>query len=189
MISLLITLLQAPPAAPAKAHAYISEFCAPITLQEPDTGRLRQHYGDWGAHPASDEQARPYRPQDAEAAGQMVTFDDKDAPHIFVERRTGTCSLIYPQAHTPAVALEDLKTSTLPINGARAQPVSWRLVITKRFGRPGPIRYFLPVGEDGGRFGLCATLFEDLRLNDATPATMVRVTTCRLSGDETLDNG
>jgi len=171
------------------AHAYISAFCAPITLEDADTGRLRQHFADWGAHPASEDEARPYRPQDAQAPGQMVRFDDQDAPHIFVERRTGTCSLVYSQAHTPQSALNDLKTTALPINGPKAKATSWRLIDTKRFGRPGPIRYFLPVGEDSGRFGLCATLFEDLRLNDATPATMVRIATCRLGGEETLDNG
>ena len=182
----LLAVLQAAPAQTAQPHAYVSDFCGPIAAQEPDTGWLRQHYADWGARPTSDDEARAFRPQDADAPGQMVTFDDKAAPHAFVERRTGACSLVYPGAHAPGAVMEDLKTSALPLAGPNTKPFAWRLVATKRFGRPGPIRYFMPASEDG-RFGLCATLFEDLRLNDATPATMVRVTTCRLEADDTLD--
>ncbi len=165
---------------------YISAFCAPITLQEADPGRLRQHYADWGARPAPDDAATAFRPQDADAPGQMVSFADTDAPHAFVERRSGTCSLVYPEARTPTAVLDELKTAALPIGGANAKPARWHVVSTKRFGRPGPIRYFLPASEDG-RFGLCATLFEDLRLHDATPATMVRVATCRIGPDDALD--
>ncbi len=189
-LSLAALLMQAPPApAETAPKAYISMFCAPLTLQDADPARLRSHYADWGARPAPDAGAEAWRPQDAEAPGQMVLFEDKAAPHIFVERRSGTCSLVYPDAHLPVEALKDLKTSALPIGGPKVAPTPWRMIIvTKRVGRPGPIRYFLAAGEDG-RYGLCATLFEDLRLHDATPATMVRVTTCRLGGDETLDNG
>lgn len=180
--------VQPAPAPVAEApKAYVSRFCAPIVMAEPDPGPLRQHYADWGAHLTTDDAASAYRPADVDAPGQMVSFDDKAAPHVFIDRRRGMCSLVYAGAKTPAAAMEDFHKSGIVLHQG-AQPTPWRLVTTKRFGKPGPIRYFLPASDDG-RFGLCATLFEDLRLHDETPATLVRMETCRLGDQETIDNG
>jgi hypothetical protein len=183
----LLAALQAAPATaagqslPPEPKAYITRFCAPIAISEPDGAVLRQHYADWSARMAGEDQAQAFRPQDADVPGQMVSFDAPGAPHAFVDRRRGMCSLIYTSAHTPDSVIADLHGG-LNLAG---HDVQWRQVTTKRVGRPGPIRYFMP-GSDDGRFGLCATLFEDLRLHDATPATMVRVETCRLGPDDTL---
>ncbi len=191
MIALALALLlgQAEAAAPAPAaeapKAYISRFCAPIVMAEPDPGPLRQHYADWGARLSTDDAASAFRPADVDAPGQMVSFPDKDAPHVFIDRRRGMCSLVYAGAKTPAAALNDFHGIGI-VMSRDAKPTPWRAVTTKRFGKPGPIRYFLPASEDG-RYGLCATLFEDLRLHDETPATLVRMETCRLSGDETAE--
>jgi hypothetical protein len=182
---------QAPsPAAspPAGPRPYVSAFCAPIAMSEADPAHLRQHLTYWDARLEADNQASAFRPQDADAPGQMVVFpDDKAAPHAFIERRRGTCSLVYPGAKAPAALLDDLRTNKIPV-GPKLPPVAWRTVSSKRVGPPGPIRYFLPASDDG-RFGLCATIFEDLRLHDGQAATLVRVETCRLRDDETIDNG
>ena len=141
----------AEPAAGAQPKAYVSRFCAPIAMSDPDTGALRQHYADWGVHAASEADAQAFRPDDVEAPGQMIAFPDKDAPHAFIDRRRAMCSLVFPTARTPEAVLEDFRTSSLPLRPGKAIP--WARVTTKRVGRPGPIRYFLAAGEDG-RFGL-----------------------------------
>lgn len=182
-------LLQAGAVAADTAPAprqYVSGFCAPIVMSDADTGPLKQHYSDWGAKTASEEAAQAFRPQDADAPGQMVSFPAADAPHAFVERRHGACSLVYPGAHATPALIDELKTATLSLGGPNARPGGWRRISTKRVGRPGPIRYFLAASEEA-RFGLCATLFEDLRLHDETAATLVRVDTCRIGADDTLD--
>ncbi|MDP9102812.1 MAG: hypothetical protein M3N05_02240 [Pseudomonadota bacterium] len=186
-----LALLAAMQAAPvegaiAAPKQYVTHFCAPIVMGEPDAGALRQHYADWGAKLAPDTDGALLRPADVEAPGQMVGFADAAAPHAFVERRRGFCSLVYPGAHASSDLMSDLQTGGIIIGRANDKPTLWRRITTKRVGRPGPMRYFLPANDEA-RFGLCATLFEDLRLHDETPATLVRVETCRISPEDTFD--
>jgi hypothetical protein len=176
------------PAAPAPApKAYVGEFCGPIALSDEGAGSLMQHLAQWDGRPASDTDAYAARPVDGDAPGQLFRFSDPAAPAAFIDRRRGVCTLVYPTARTPAAVNLELSTEALPVNG-KGPPSPWRRVNRVHFGPPGPIRYFLKVGESEG-FGLCTTIFEDLRLKDGSPATMVRVSTCRLGPDETLDNG
>jgi hypothetical protein len=127
------------------------------------------------------------RPEDTDAPGQLFRFSDPAAPQALIDRRRSVCTLIYPGARTSPAVLDELATGKLPL-GDKDAPSPWRKVIVHRFGPPGPIRYFLKVGE-GGSYGLCSTIFEDLRLRDNSPATMVRVSACRLGPDEKLDHG
>ncbi len=165
---------------------YISGFCAPLTLGESDPAALRRVFKVWEAKSSTAAAAQSFQPQDAEIAGQMVEFAAADAPHAFVDRRRGTCSLVYPGTKTPAAVLDELKTRRLPIGPEGSAPTPWRAVVTSRVGPPGPIRYFIPVVETRG-VGLCTTVFEDLRLKDNSPAVLVRVSPCRLDPDDTLE--
>jgi hypothetical protein len=180
-----------PPVAstPAPApKAYVGAFCGPIALSSDEgAGTLMQQLAQWDGRPASDTDAYNARPVDGDAPGQLFRFSDPAAPAAFIDRRRGVCTLVYPGARTPAAVNLELSVETLPVNGKGA-PSPWRRVNRVHFGPPGPIRYFLKVGESEG-FGLCTTIFEDLRLKDGSPATMVRVSTCRLGPDETLDHG
>ncbi len=169
------------------ARPYIGEFCGPIALSDGDAGALKTHLSSWSVKAGDEADADAARPQDADAPGQLFHFADSTAPTAFIERRRGTCTLIYPSAKAPAAVLDELAVEALPVNQS-GPPVPWRKVTRFHFGPAGPPRYFLKVGESGD-FGLCTTLFEDLRLKDGSPATMVRVTTCRLLPDEKLDNG
>jgi hypothetical protein len=185
----LLAALQAAPAAVGSSPApkqYVTRFCAPIVMSEPDAGVLRQHYLDWDAKLATDDAAAALRPTDVDAPGQMVRFADPAAPYAFVDRRRGLCSLVYAEAHATPELTSDLTTGGVMIGAAATKPALWRRITTKRVGRPGPIRYFLPANEEA-RFGLCTTIFEDLRLHDETPATLVRVETCRIGPEDTLD--
>jgi hypothetical protein len=173
-----------PPDAP---KAYVGEFCGPIALSDEGTGALMQHLSSWGAKGVSDAQADAKRPQDSDTPGQLFRFSDPKAPVAFVDRRRDLCSLVYPEARTPETVFHEFITDKLPV-GEKDAPSAWRKVKRISFGPPGPIRYFLKVGASDG-FGLCSTIFEDLRLQDGSPATMVRVSTCRLRPDEKLDNG
>jgi len=166
---------------------YISRFCASIALNDVDPGLLRQLYSDWGAHSAGDEKAQAFRPDDPETPGQMAEFADKDAPKAFIEARRGMCSLVYTTPHVPPAVFAELRTMAIPLHKG-ASPTPWKRLASKRLGGGGPIRYFLPTSDEG-HFGLCATIYDDLRLHDAAPATLVRVQTCRLGDDETFDNG
>jgi hypothetical protein len=179
-----------PPATTPAANppkAYVTEFCGPIALADEGGTALMQQLAAWSGHAAPEGEADAARPVDADAPGQLFRFADKAAPPVFVERRRGVCSLIYPTAHIPDAVARELATEALPVNG-KAPASTWRRARRSKFGPPGPLRYFLKVGESEG-FGLCSTIFEDLRLRDGSPATMVRVTTCRLGPDEKLDNG
>jgi hypothetical protein len=173
--------------APAAAKPYVGEFCGPIALSSDGATALIQQLNQWEAKAASDTAADAARPQDADAPGQLFHFPDPAAPAAFVDRRRGVCTLVYPEARMPDRVVHELAAETLPVNG-NGPPSAWRRTSRAHFGPPGPIRYFLKVGESEG-FGLCTTIFEDLRLKDGSPATMVRVTTCRLAQDEKLDNG
>lgn len=185
MIALLVlAALQSAPEAAAPPRRYISEFCGPIALSDADPGSLRQRYAAWGARPAPDDAAQPFRPVGADAPGQMVEIPGAADVHVFVERRRALCSLVYGSARLPDAASADFAQ---PI-ATEKRALRWRPLSTKRVGPPGPIRYVLPVSEDG-RYGVCATIFEDLRLRDGGPATLVRVETCRLGDQETTDNG
>jgi len=178
-----------PTAKPASAESkpYISRFCASVALNDVDPGLLRQLYSDWGAHAAGDVKAQAFRPDDPEVPGQMVEFGEKDSPKAFIEGRRGMCSLIYTEQHAPPAVFAEFSTATIPVHKGAA-PTSWKRLASKRLGGGGPIRYFLPTSDDG-HFGLCAAIYDDLRLHDATPATLVRVQTCRLGDDEAFDNG
>ena len=158
-----------------------------MALNDVDPSLLRQLYSDWDARPASDVKAQAFRPDEQDTPGQMAIFADPDAPKVFIEPRRAACSLVYPTAHPPAVVLDELKTATIPLHKG-GRPTPWSRLANKRLGGGGPVRYFLPTSEDG-RFGLCAVIYEDLRLHDASPATLVQVQTCRLGDDEKFDNG
>jgi hypothetical protein len=177
----------ATPAPDARPKLYVGEFCGPIALSDSGTDGLMQHLNHWDAKGQSDTLADAVRPQDSDAPGQLFRFPDLAAPFTFVDRRRGVCSLIYPTARAPDAVLSEMATEALPI-GDKGAAARWRKVSRSRFGPPGPLRYFLKVGENEG-FGLCTTIFEDLRLRNGSPVTMVRVSTCRLGPDEKLDNG
>jgi len=179
----------APPPAPsdASAHYYATRFCASVALNDVSPGLLRKLYVDWDAKSVSDVDAQAFRPDDMDTPGQMAAFAKPDAPKAFVEPRGGLCSLVYLTAHLPDQAVDEFKTATLTLRpGTPGAP--WGHVVNKRLGGHGPIRYFLPTSDDG-RFGLCAAIFEDMRLHDTSPATVVRVQSCRLNKDDTIDNG
>ena len=176
-----------PPTSASQPKPYISRFCASIALNDVDPGMLRQLYSDWGAHSAGDEKAQAFRPDDPDVPGQMAEFADRDAPKAFIEPRRGMCSLVYTTPHAPAAVASEFGSATIPLRKG-ASPTPWKRLASKRLGGGGPIRYFLPTSDDG-HFGLCAAIYDDLRLHDAAPATLVRVQTCRLGGDETFDNG
>lgn len=184
---LLIGLLAAALSTSANAKPYVSDFCGPIALSDEGTSSLMEQLQRWDAKAAPAVDADAARPTDAEAPGQLFRFSDPAAPVAFVDRRRGVCTLVYPTAKTPDVVAHELAVETLPVNG-KNPPSPWRHTTRARFGPPGPIRYFMKVG-DSPNFGLCTAIFEDLRLRDGSPATMVRVTTCRLGPDEKLDNG
>jgi len=183
------------PAAPAAASspaggelkAYVTAFCGPVAASDAGMGDLMQHLSKWEARGASETRAETARPQDSDAPGQLFLFKDADAPTAFIDRRRGVCSLVYAGPRTPDVVLLEMASESLP-TGEKGGPSRWRHVTRTRFGPPGPLRYFLKIGENEG-FGLCSTIFEDLRLRDGSPVTMVRVSTCRLGPDEKLDNG
>jgi hypothetical protein len=177
-------LAQTPPSAP---NRYIGEFCGPIVLNDGDAASLKANLVRWSVKAGDEADADAARPQDADAPGQLFRFPDPSAPTAFIERRRGTCTLIYPGAKAPAAVMDEMATEALPVNPS-GPPIPWRKVTRVHFGPPLPPRYFLKVGEEDD-FGLCTTLFEDLRLKDGSPATMARVTTCRLLPDEKLDNG
>lgn len=174
------------PAAP-QPRPYISRFCVSVALNDVTPGLLRELYSEWQARPVNDEAANAYKPQDQMVTGQMAEFTEKGTPKAFVDARRDICTLVYPSAALPDGALQELKTATVPLRKG-AKPTPFSVLTSKRLGGPGPLRYFVPTSEDG-RFGLCAVIYEDLRLHDASPATMVKVQTCRLGDDETYDNG
>lgn len=190
-LALALTLGTAPGAraqpAAAAPKPYVSRFCAAIALNDVDPALLRQLYVDWGAHSVSDIKARTFRPDDPETPGQMAEFAEPDAPKAFIEGRRGMCSLVYAGPHAPPALFDEFRTASIPVHKGAA-PTPWKRLASKRLGGGGPIRYFLPTSDDG-RFGLCAAIYDDLRLHDADPATLVRVQTCRLGDDETFDNG
>jgi hypothetical protein len=192
ILAVMLGAASAPPslgaADPALASkAYIGQFCGPIALSDSSTGSLMQQLGQWDMKAGTEADAYAARPQDADAPGQLFRFPDKDAPTVFVDRRRGVCTLVYPSQRTPPAIVGELATEKLPVNTG-APPVGWRRVKKIGFGPPGPIRYFLKVGE-GQSFGLCTAIFEDLRLKDGSPATMVRVSACRLAPDEMIADG
>ena len=181
----LLAALHAAPAtsAPAPPTTYVSGFCAYVAMSEAEPAQIRRLYAEVGARTEPDTRAAEFKPEDATVIGQMVSFAAAGSPKAFVERRSGACQLMYSEAHPPESFAADLAQG-VRVSATRVVP--WKTVSARRVGRPGPIRYFLPASDDA-RFGVCATVFEDLRLHDATPATLVRVETCRLSADETLD--
>lgn len=188
MLLALLAGLQAAPAlapSPPPELPYVSGFCAYVAMSETDPAQIRRLYAEVGARPEPDTVARDFKPEDTLVVGQMVSFPGAGSPKAFVERRTGACQLVYPSAHAPPALTADLAQG-VRMSAMRVLP--WTRVDTRKVGRPGPIRYVVRPGEDA-RVGLCATLFEDLRLHDATAATLVRVETCRLGGEETNDNG
>jgi hypothetical protein len=175
------------PSAPDHARYYATRFCATVALNDVNPGLLRQLDVDWDARPVSDVEAQAFRPDDVDTPGQMTTFAAPDAPKAFIEPRGGMCSLVYPLAHAPEAAMDEFKSASIPLHKG-APPTPWSRVANKRLGGHGPLRYFLPTSDDG-RSGLCAAIYDDVRLHDATPATVIRVQSCRLSKDETTDNG
>jgi hypothetical protein len=191
MIAALALALIAGQAAGAPADPqpkfYISRFCASVALNDVDPGLLRQLYSDWGAHASSDVKAQTFRPDDPETPGQMAEFTDKAAPKAFIEPRRSMCSLVYTTQHAPPAVVAEFRSAGIPLRKG-ANPTAWKRLTSKRLGGGGPVRYFLPTSDDG-HFGLCAAIYDDLRLHDAAPATLVRVQTCRLGDDETFDNG
>lgn len=189
-LALALVFGQTAPAEPAAApqpRPYISRFCVSVALNDVTPGLLRELYSEWQARPASDEAANAYKPQDQLVTGQMAEFTEKDAPKAFVDARRDICTLVYPSATLPDGARQELKTATVPLRKG-SKPTPFSMLTSKRLGGHGPLGYFVPTSEDG-RFGVCATIYDDLRLHDASPATMVKVQTCRLGDDETYDNG
>ena len=159
----------------------------PFALGSGEPDRLRRLFTYWHAKSSADSEAEAFRPNDADTRGQMATFPDPDAPHAFLDRQRGTCSLVFDGAMLPKVALDDFQKAALPIGGYAGDQVEhWRRVATKRVGPPGPIRYFIASSDVIGE-GVCATAFEDLRLRDNSPVVMVRVSPCRLGPTDTLE--
>lgn len=181
MIALALALLAAE--APAAAPTYVSGFCAYVAMSEAEPAQIRQLYAGVGAKTEPDSIAAAYKPEDATVVGQMVSFSAPGSPKAFVERRRGSCTLVYPSAHRPEGFAADLSGG---VRMSAARVVPWKHINARKVGPPGPIRYFLPASDDA-RFGVCAAVFEDLRLHDATPATLVRVETCRLGADDSFD--
>ncbi len=187
----LATLTGAAPAATAvegpAPKPYVSGFCVPFALGSGEPDRLRRLFTYWHAKSAPDTEAEAFRPNDADAPGQMASFPDAGAPHAFLDRQRGTCSLVFDGAGLPSTASDDFKNAALPIGGYTGNDVVyWRRVSTKRVGPPGPIRYFIASSDVVGA-GICATAFEDLRLKDNSPVVLVRVSPCRLGPDDTLE--
>lgn len=174
------------PAAPLEAKPYVSGFCAVVALYNEDPAQFGQLLNNWQAR-ASSSQADDAVLQDAVVPGQGFVFPDADAPRAVVDRRTSACNLIYRSRMAPAVLLDEFRAVKLPV-GPRDAPAAWRRATTRRAGPPGPALYAVLIG-DSPTYALCARIFEDLRLRDNTPATLVKVATCRLGGDETFDNG
>ena len=165
---------------------YVGAFCAPVVLGD-GTSALMEHLSQWEAKPAPDALADAARPEDADAPGQLFQLPGASAPAAFLDRRRGGCVLVFSSARTPPEVTEELSTETLPV-GDKGVASSWRKISRPRFGPPGPARFFMKVGESDG-FGLCSVIYEDLRLKDGSPATMVKVSACHLRPNETLDNG
>ncbi len=182
----LVTALLAAAAASAAPPAYLGGFCAPLALND-DASAMRAHLSQWRAKPAADSAADAARPADADAPGQLFELPDADAPTAFLDRRRGWCSLVFKSVRLPPAVASELADEALPV-GDKGAPSVWRKVTRLRFGPPGPQRYFMKVGEGEG-FGLCSVVYEDLRLKDGTPATLVRVATCHLAPNEKTDNG
>ncbi len=169
------------------AKPYISGFCVPFALGGGEPDRLRRLFSFWNAKAEPDSAADAYRPNDADVSGQMATFPDASAPHAFLDRRRGTCSLVFDGPGLPPLASDDFRNTALPIGGYSGTEVEhWRRVSTKRVGPPGPIRYFIPSSDVVGE-GVCATAFEDLRLRNNSSVVLVRVSLCRLGPDDALD--
>lgn len=176
----------APAAAPVEAKPYVSGFCGPIALNNEDPAFFGQLLNNWQAK-ANSSQGDDTVLQDAVVNGQAFVFPDTDAPRAIVDRRQSVCNLIYRSKTAPVVLLDEFKAVKIPV-GPRDAPAPWLHANTRRMGRPGPALYAVRIG-DSETFALCARVFEDLRLRDNTPATLVKVATCRLGGDETFDNG
>ena len=183
MLLAAVAAAQPAEAASPPPTAYVSGFCAYVAMSTADPAQIRRLYAEVGARPEPDTVAAGYKPEDTPVVGQMVSFAADGSPKAFVERRSGACQLVYPTAHVPDALTADL-AGGVHMSATRVAP--WKRVDARKVGRPGPMRYFLPASDDP-KFGLCATLFEDLRLHDASPATLVRVETCRLRADDTLD--
>jgi hypothetical protein len=181
MIDVALALLAAE--APGPPPAYLSGFCAYVAMSEAEPAQIRQLYAEAGARTEPDAAAAAFKPEDVSVFGQMVSFRAPGSPKAFVERRRGSCALVYPSAHAPEGLAADLAGG---VRMSSQRVVAWKRVDAKKVGPPGPMRYFLPASDDA-RFGVCAAVFEDLRLHDATPATLVRVETCRLAADDSLE--
>jgi hypothetical protein len=180
-------LLAATGGAAQPSQAYVGGFCGPVALSDQGTAALKDHLDQWRAKPLSDAEADVARPADVTAPGQLFRLPGAGAPAVFIDRRKGACSLVFSGARVPPAVLEELATETLPV-GEKGAPSAWRKVVRPPVGPPRPPRYFLKVGETEG-FGLCSTLYEDLRLRDGAPATLVAVGVCHLLPSEKLDNG
>ena len=166
---------------------YVSGFCVSFTLGSGEPDRVRRLFTYWRARSAPDAAAEAFRPNDADTLGQMATFPDAEAPHAFLDRQRGTCSLVFDGAALPALARDDFQDTTLPIGGYSGNEVEhWRRVATKRVGPPGPIRYFIASSDVVGA-GICASVFEDLRRRDNSPVVLVRVSSCRLGPTDMLE--
>ncbi len=173
--------------AQVEARPYVSGFCAPIAMNEADPAAFSQLLSSWEARAAAGGTGGDAMLQDITVPGQQFFFEGMDAPRAFVDRRKSGCSLLYRSATAPPLLTAEMQVVKLPVGEQNAMR-PWRRISARRNGPPGPIRYFIAVG-DSVTFGLCATILEDLRLRDNAPATLVKVATCRLGGDETFDNG
>jgi hypothetical protein len=167
--------------------AYVSGFCVPFVLSSGEPDRLRRLFTYWHAKSVSDSEAEAFRPSDADAPGQMTTFPEAEAPHAFLDRQRGTCSLVFDGAALRKIVLDDFQNAALPIGGYSGGGIEhWRHVTTKRVGPPEPIRYFVSSSDVIGA-GICATAFEDLRRRDNSPVVMIRISPCRLGPTDVLE--
>ncbi len=171
----------------AAERAWLGGFCAPVVLGSDEEDGMRRHLATWRARPLPDAQADVERPLDASAPGQLFHLPGEDAPAAFLDRRRGSCSLVFAGAALPQTLVNELASETLPV-GERGEASAWGRIRRASSGAPGPRRYFMKVGGRVG-FGLCSDVFEDLRLKDGSAATLVMVATCHLLPSETLDHG
>ena len=169
--------------AAADPDNYVEAFCLPLAGGYVPDLQIARFLREWKSRPGA-ASGSDGRPVDADAPGQQVIFADKDAPTTFLETRRGVCSLIWPGAVLPAVAMRPLLEGRPPV-GARSAPTAWIKIIPLYGKAPPPPKYLLRIGGSEDR-GVCAERREDLRLRDGSPVSMLQLSPCRLGPGESL---